>query len=94
MYCKVFSNVFYGSRYILSAVFDFIKTIVQWGRSGPPEIWQDHQISRASGPMVHCLEMLISSPGVFIDQVLEHETVHFNITTFSSHHKSVRAGQQ
>ena len=25
---------------------------------------------------------------VFIDQVLEHETVHFNITTFSSHHKS------
>ena len=27
IYCKVFSNVLYGSRYILSAVFDFIKTI-------------------------------------------------------------------
>ena len=36
---------------------------VQLATSGPPEIWQDHQISRASGPMVHCLEMLISSPG-------------------------------
>ena len=62
IYCKVFTNVLYGSRYILSAVFDFIKTIVQLARSGPPEIWQDHQISRASGPMVHWLEMLISSP--------------------------------
>ena len=28
--------------------------------SGPPEIWQDHQISRAGSPMVHCLEMSIS----------------------------------
>ena len=64
IYCKEFSNVFYGSRYILSAVFDFIKTIVHRVRSGPPEIWQDHQISRASGPMVHCLEMLISSPEI------------------------------
>ena len=63
IYCKVFTNVLNGSRYILSAVFDFIKTIVQLARSGPPEIWQDHQISRASGPMVHRLEMLISSPG-------------------------------
>ena len=36
----------------MSAVFDFIKTIVQLARSGPPEIWQDHQIYRASGPMV------------------------------------------
>ena len=54
IYYKVFTNVLqYGSRYILSAVFDFIKTIVQLARSGPPEIWQDHQISRASGPMVH-----------------------------------------
>ena len=43
-------------------MFDFIKTIVKLARSGPPEIWQDHQISMASGPMVHCLEMLISSP--------------------------------
>ena len=34
-------------------------------RSGPPETWQDHQISRAGGPMVHCLEMLISSPVKF-----------------------------
>ena len=66
LYCKVFSNDLYGSRYILSAVFDFIKTIVQLARSGPPEIWQDHQISRASGPMVHCLEMLISSPASVI----------------------------
>ena len=48
----------------MAAVFDFIKTIVLLARSGPPEIWQDHQISRASGPMVHCLEMLISSPGM------------------------------
>ena len=37
----------------MSAVFDFIKTIVQLDRSGPPEIWQDYQIYRASGPMVH-----------------------------------------
>ena len=42
----------------------FIKTIAQLARSGPSEIWQDHQIYRASGPMVHCPEMLISSPGV------------------------------
>ena len=64
IYSKVFSNVLCGSKYILSAVFDFIKTNVQLATSGPPEIWQDHQISRASGPMVHCLEMLISSPAV------------------------------
>ena len=63
IYSKVFSNVLCGSKYILSAEFDFIKTNVQLATSGPPEIWQDHQISRASGPMVHCLEMLISSPG-------------------------------
>ena len=62
IYSKVFSNVWCGSKFILSAVFDFIKTNVQLATSGPPEIWQDHQISRASGPMVHCLEMLISSP--------------------------------
>ena len=55
IYCKVFSNVLHGSRHILSAVFDFIKTIVQLARSGPPEIKQDHPIYRASGPMVHCL---------------------------------------
>ena len=67
IHCKVFSNVLYGSRYILSAVFDFIKTIVQLARSGPPEIWQDHQISRASGPMVHRFEMLISSPGMYAE---------------------------
>ena len=30
---------------------------VQLPISGPPEICQDHQISRAGGPMVHCLEM-------------------------------------
>ena len=60
IYCKAFSNVLYGSRYIVSAVFDFIKTIVQLARSGPPEIWQDHQIYRASGPMVHCLEIYVN----------------------------------
>ena len=38
IYCKVFSNVLYGSRYVLSAVFDFTKTIVQLARFGPPEI--------------------------------------------------------
>ena len=52
----------------MSAVFDFIKTIVQLSRSGPPEIWLDHQIYRASGPMVHCLEMLISSP-VMVEEI-------------------------
>ena len=50
MFCMV-------ADHILSAVFDFIKTIVQLARSGPPEMLQDHQIYRASGPMVHCLEM-------------------------------------
>ena len=25
--------------------------------SGPPEIYPDHQISRAGGQTVHCLEM-------------------------------------
>ena len=59
MYCKVFSNTLYGS---LSAVFDFIKTNVQLATSGPPKIWQNHKIYKASGPMVHGLEMLISSP--------------------------------
>ena len=44
---------------MMSAVFDFTKK-VQLATSGPPEIWQDQQISRARGPMVHCLEMLIS----------------------------------
>ena len=34
---------------------------VHLATSGTPEIWQDHQISRAGGPMVHCLETLISS---------------------------------
>ena len=70
IYCKVFSSVLYGSRYILSAVLDFIKTIVQLPRSGPPAIWQDHQISRASGPMVHWLKMLISSPDYCMVQTL------------------------
>ena len=52
-------------------MFDFIKTIVQLARTGPPEICQDHQIDRASGPMVHCLEMLISSP----DHARKNETM-------------------
>ena len=33
------------------------KTNLQLAISRPPEIWQDRQISRAGGPMVHCLEM-------------------------------------
>ena len=35
----------------------FPKTNLQLAISRPTEIWQDHQISRAGGPMVHCLEM-------------------------------------
>ena len=42
-------------------MFDFTKNL-HLATSGPPEIWQDHQISRAGGPMDHCLEILISSP--------------------------------
>ena len=44
----------YKKRSILSVEFDLT--------SGPPEIWQDHHISRTGGPMVHCLELSISSP--------------------------------
>ena len=64
MHGKVFSKVLYGSRQILSAVFDFAKKkySLQIATYGPTEIWQDHQIVRAGGPMVHCLEMYISSP--------------------------------
>ena len=32
--------------------------------SGPPDLRLDHQILRAGGPVVHCLKMLISSPGI------------------------------
>ena len=46
----------------MSAVFDLTNKYWWLATSGPPEIWQDHQISRTGGPMVHCLEMLISSP--------------------------------
>ena len=40
-------------------LFAFAKKNVQFklAISGPPEIWQNHQISRAGGPMVHCLQM-------------------------------------
>ena len=47
----------------MSTVFDFVqKNVVSYIRTtrnlaGPPEIWQDHQIPRAGGLMVHCLEM-------------------------------------
>ena len=56
-FSKVLKLKLYGSRYILSAVFDFAKRNVELPASGPPDIWQDHQFSRAGGPMVHCLEM-------------------------------------
>ena len=47
----------------VSCVFyQIIKINVQLATSGPSEIWQDHQISRAGGPMIHCLEIVISSP--------------------------------
>ena len=46
----------------MSAVFDLTNKNGRLAISGPPEIWQDHQISRTGGPMVHCLELLISSP--------------------------------
>ena len=38
IYCKVFSNVLYMVADHLSAVSDFIKTIVLFARSGPPTI--------------------------------------------------------
>ena len=41
----------------MAAVFDFTPTNVQLATSGPPEIWQDHQISRAGSPMVLCVEI-------------------------------------
>ena len=47
----------------MSAVFDLTNKYWRLATFGPPEIWQDHQISRTGGPMVHCLEMSISSPG-------------------------------
>ena len=45
-------------------MYDFAKKNLQLATSGPQEIWQDHQISRAGGPIVHCLEMKMSSPDV------------------------------
>ena len=41
----------------MSVAFDFAQKNVQLATSGPPEIWQDHQISRAGSRMVQCLEM-------------------------------------
>ena len=41
----------------LFAGFDFAQHFLQLATSGPPEMWQDHQVSRAGGPMVHCLDM-------------------------------------
>ena len=48
----------------MSVVFDLplIKSFEQTVHtklptSRPTEMWQDHQISKDSGPMVHCLEM-------------------------------------
>ena len=49
----------------MSAVFHLTNKYSRLATSGPPEIWQDHQISRTGGPMVNslnCLEMSISSP--------------------------------
>ena len=47
----------YWNKKILPAVFDFAQKNVRLATFGPPGIWQDHQISRAGGPMVHCLDM-------------------------------------
>ena len=46
----------------MPAVFDLTNKYWRLATSGPPESWQDHQIPRTGGPMVHCLEMSISSP--------------------------------
>ena len=47
----------FKKRSILLAVFDLKKNIDVQLKYGPPEILQDHHISRTGGPMVHCLEM-------------------------------------
>ena len=49
----------------MSAVFDLTNKYWRLDTSGPPEIWQDHHISRTGGPMVYCLEMSISSPALY-----------------------------
>ena len=68
-------HIFFSKMYVVQRLFQMSRTgadqfcqlclILQkklhLATSGPPEIWQDHQISRAGGPMVHCLEILISS---------------------------------
>ena len=48
----------------MSVAFDFTQKNVQLATSGPPEIWQDHQISRTGGPMVQSLETSISRPEI------------------------------
>ena len=63
-------HIFFSKCYVLrglfkcfmSAVFDLTNKYWLLATSGPPEIWQYRQISRTGGPMVNCLEMLISSP--------------------------------
>ena len=47
------------------AVFDFTKKHLQkYGPSRPPEIWQEDEISRAGGPVVHYLEINIFIPAL------------------------------
>ena len=60
MYCKDYSIALYKKKSIISAVFDLTNKYL--ATSALPEIWQDHQISRTGGSMVHCLETSISSP--------------------------------
>ena len=41
-------------------------------------MWQDHQISRTGGPMVHCLEMSISSSASVVKHNLLLVTILFS----------------
>ena len=78
-------HIFFSKMYVVQRLFQMSrtgvdqfcqlclilpKTNLHLATSGPPEIWQDHQISRAGGPMVHCLEILISSR-VYVGECVE-----------------------
>ena len=65
MHCRL-ESLIYGNCHFMKLlhVFDFTNNCFQLATYGPPEIWQDHHISWTGGPMVHCLEMSISSPGI------------------------------
>ena len=61
--CNIFFQ--YNFIYVLQGVFKCLVRLglilprkkLQLAISGAPKIWQDHQISRAGSPMVHCQEM-------------------------------------